>query len=220
MAVIKEGFFSGPSGKIGNLVAARWRGINYLRTRPENYTDANTPLQQATRMKMKLIIDFLKACIPVIRIGFLGHSTPTRAAFHAATSYNYRNGLMGEFPNLAVDYANVMVSRGTLPIADTASCESVEAGKISFTWSTASGIKEAGADDAAILLAYNPSRNYAAYSLQGYIRQAGEAAFTVPSLFSGENVHCYLCFANLAQLTGNSSVEYISDSMYLGKVTV
>lgn len=220
MAVIKTGAFSGPSGKIGNLVAAKWRGINYLRTLPENFNDANTILQQAARMRMKLIIGFLKACLPVIRVGFLGYSTPTRAAFHAATSYNYHKGLTGEFPNLAVDYAHVMVSQGMLPIADVASCESLEAGKISFSWSQTSELNEAGADDTVMLLAYNPSQNCAVYSMQGYIRNEGAAILTVPSIFSGEEVHCYLCFVNLPKLALDSSMEFISDSMYLGKLNL
>ena len=220
MAKINVGAWSGPSGKIGNLVAGSWRGITYLRAMPENFIDANTLLQQATRMKMKLIVKFLKSCNPFIRVGYRGYSTPQMAAFHAATSYNYHHGLTGEFPNLAVDYANIMVSPGTLPIANDASCDAPEAGKISFTWTPDSDMKEAKSDDTAMLLVYNPVRNYAVYSLQGNVRIDGFTVLTVPSIFAGEQVHCYLSFVNLASLTSDPSEEFVSDPMYLGQVKV
>jgi hypothetical protein len=118
MGKIKNGAHSGPSGKIGNLVGSSWRGINYLKTRPEHYHDAKTIVQQTTRTKMKLTIEFLKQCLPVVRIGFIGYSSPTMAAFHAATSYNYHNGIKGTFPDLEVDFSRVLVTRGNLPAAD------------------------------------------------------------------------------------------------------
>jgi len=216
MGKIANGAHSSPSGKIGNLVGSSWRGISYLKSRPVRYRDAKTIVQQTTRMKMKLTIEFLKACIPVIRIGFLGYSTPTQAAFHVATSYNYHHGIKGAFPDLEIDYSQIMVARGNLPAAEQAICEPAGEGKIRFTWMATSEKPGARHDDTAILLAYNPSKRYAVYSLQGSIRADGEAALTVPSDFAGDEVHCYLCFANLPKLAMDPSAEYISDSMYLG----
>lgn len=220
MGKIKIGAWSAPSGKIGNLVAGKWRGINFLRSMPEKFTDANTLLQQEARMRMRLVVKFLKTCKPVIRLGYLGSSTPTRAAFHAATSYNYHHALTGEFPALAVDYPDIMVARGSLPTSESASCQAGTPGVINFTWDAESEMEEAKATDTAIVLVHNPSRNYSVYRTQGISRQDGSANITVPSLFTGEEVHCYLFFANLAKLTAKASEEYISNSMYLGKVTV
>jgi hypothetical protein len=220
MGKITHGVLSGPSGKIGNLVGSSWRGISYLRTRPAHYKDANTIVQQTTRTTMRLTIEFLKACIPVVRIGFLGYSTPSQAAFHAATSYNYHNGIKGTFPNLEIDYSRAMIGRGSLPAAEQATCEPQGECRIRFSWSATSESPGARHDDTAMLLAYNPIKKNAVYSLQGSLRVEGEAILKVPSDFAGEVVHCYLCFANLPNLAQYPSAEYISDSMYLAEVTV
>ena len=216
MGKIANGAHSGPSGKIGNLVGSSWRGISYLKSRPVQYRDAKTVVQQTTRMKMKLTIEFLKACNPVIRVGFLGYSTPTQAAFHVATSYNYHHGIKGTFPDLEIDYSQIMVSRGDLPAAEQAKCEPAGERKIKFLWMATSEKTGARHDDTAILLAYNSSKKYAAYSLQGSIRADGETILTVPPGFAGDEVHCYLCFANLPKLAQEPLAEYVSDSMYLG----
>lgn len=220
MGKIVAGSFSGPSGKIGNLIGSNWRGISYLKARPEHFSDANTLRQQATRMKFKTLVPFSKACLPFIRIGFLGYSTPKLTAYNAATSYNLKNGITGEFPDLELNYARLKLSRGNLPIADSASVETAEPGKINFTWSHNSQMAEAKPEDTTMVLAYNPVRQYAVYLLQGFFRSDGSCQLTVPDIFSGESVECYLSFANLANLTGNASEKNISDSMYLGQVTV
>ena len=218
MGKIKNGVHSGPSGKIGNLVGSSWRGISYLKTRPAHYRDAKTIAQQTTRTKMKLTIEFLKQCLPVVRIGFLGYSSPTRAAFHAATSFNYHNGIRGTFPDLEVDFSRVLVTRGMLPAADQASCEPTGENSIRFTWAAASGQPGARWDDTVLLLAYCPGQKDAACSVQGTIRSDGEATLKVPAGFAGHEVHCYLGFANLPKLTSEPSEKYVSDSMYLGKL--
>jgi hypothetical protein len=219
MGKIKNGALSGPSGKIGNLVGSSWRGISYLKTRPAHYNDANTIAQQTTRTKMKLTIEFLKQCLPVVRIGFLGYSSPTRAAFHAATSFNYHNGIKGTFPDLEVDFTRALVTHGTLPAADEAFCEPAGESRIRFTWTAASDKPGARWDDTVLLLAYCPDRKNAVYNVQGSIRSDGEATLKVLSDFSGHEVHCFLGFANLPKLTSEQLAKYVSDSMYSGKLT-
>ncbi len=159
---------------------------------------------------MKLIIGFLNACAAIVRISFPRHSTPTQEAFHAVTSYNDHNEIKGTFPKLEIDYSQVMVGRGNLPAAEQASCAPAGKGNIRFTWMATSERPGVRSDETVMLLAYFPSKKYAADSLQGSIRKEGEAVLTVPPDFAGEEAHCCLCFANLPNLAQNPSAEWIS----------
>jgi hypothetical protein len=220
MGKIAAGALSGPSGKIGNLIGSSWRGISYLKARPEHYRDANTPKQQAARMRIKMLVPFLKACLPFIRIGFLGYSSTQMTSYNAATSYNLKNGITGEFPGVELNYPSLLLSRGSLPKAEDASVETLEPGKIYFRWGTKSDSPEASLNDTAMVLAYNPGKHYAVYMLQGFFRGDGGCQLTVPESFCGEPMQCYLGFVNMTGLAAEVSEKNISDSMYLGEVTI
>jgi hypothetical protein len=220
MGKISAGALSGPSGKIGNLIGSSWRGISYLKARPEHYKDANTLKQQAARMRIKLLVPFLKACLPFIRIGFLGYSSPQLTSYNAATSYNLKNGITGEFPGLELNYTSLLLSRGRLPGGENASVEILEPGKINFNWSSASKLTEASYKDTAMVLAYNPVKQYGIYQLQGFFRGDGGCQLTVPDSFRGDPMECYLGFVNMTGLAAEVSEKNISDSMYLGELTI
>ena len=97
MGIIKQGILGGLSGKVGNVVGASWKGINYLRAMPTHVANPNTVRQQTYRMKINLVVGFLKSCITLVRIGFSGYAVKM-SAFNAATSLNLAKAITGEFP--------------------------------------------------------------------------------------------------------------------------
>ncbi len=60
MARIKQGFLGNASGKLGNLIFARWRSIETVRQYQPDIQDANTPDQQRQRNRMLALLNFLK----------------------------------------------------------------------------------------------------------------------------------------------------------------
>lgn len=58
MGIIKKGVLGGFSGKVGNVVGASWKGIDYIRTKPDHVFNPNTPKQQAQRSKFKGVQEF------------------------------------------------------------------------------------------------------------------------------------------------------------------
>jgi hypothetical protein len=67
--------------------------------------------------------------------------------------------------------------------------------------------------DKAMLVVYNPSKGLSVSIAAGNTRASGSQVVTVPNLFAGDEVQCYLSFAN-----ANGSV--CSDSQYVGAVDV
>lgn len=49
MAKIPQGILGGLRGRVGNVVGAAWKGINYIRSMPLSVANPNTVLQQAQR---------------------------------------------------------------------------------------------------------------------------------------------------------------------------
>ncbi|MPM74213.1 hypothetical protein SDC9_121198 [bioreactor metagenome] len=70
MGRIKKGALGGFSGKVGNVVGASWKGIDYIRSWPAKVNDPKTKEQLKQRGRFSITLDFLRTITPVLRIGF------------------------------------------------------------------------------------------------------------------------------------------------------
>ena len=71
-----------------------------------------------------------------------------------------------------------------------------------------------------MLLVFNPAKMMSVYLFQGAIRSDGRVEMDVPGDFSGDEVHCYLSFADFGNLVTGQGKDYVSNSVYAGSVTV
>lgn len=213
MATFNKGILGGFSGKVGNVVGGSWRGIDYMRSKPTKVNNPNTPAQQTQRQKFALMIAFLKKIKPVIQAGFKTGSR-RQTAYNSATSYNLKKAVTGTVPNVEIDFAALMVSRGTLMQAQGATALSDNPGEIVFSWNDNSGMGNAQTDDRALILVYNPVREQALFTVEdGPIREDATYTMTVPDSYGGESVETYIGF-----VTADGSEA--SDSSYLGNITI
>ena len=219
MARINQGILGGVSGKVGTVVGGTWKGISYLRSLPASVKDAKSIKQRTTRLRMLLVLQFLQTCTDFIRIGFKGYAIKM-SAFNAATSYNYHHGITGEYPDLTYDFSGILASRGKLTAVDSATCSAPAALKVAVSWTDNTGIGNASSTDTAMLLVFNPEKTRSVYRLQGAIRSDGTVEMDLPQDFSGDEVHCYLAFADFGNLVTGQSKDYVSNSVYAGSVTI
>lgn len=219
MGTIKRGILGGVSGKIGNVVGARWKGIDYLRVLPASVSDAKSPAQITQRNKFAIVIKFLQPITEFIRIGFRGQAVK-QSAFNAAMSYNYHNALTGEYPDTVIDYTMAAVSRGNLPGAVNPVCASEEAAKVSISWEPNTSQGQAADSDVAMVVIYNPTLKEAIYSFNAGIRSDASISIDLPANFSGSDVYCYVCFVVLESALGGQARNAISNSAYAGNVNV
>lgn len=68
-------------------------------------------------------------------------------------------------------------------------------------------------DDKVLLVVYNPAKLQAVSVVGGNTRVEGSQSITVPALFLGDEVQCYIAFQN-----ANQSV--LSDSQYIGSLVI
>lgn len=220
MAIINKGILGGVSGKVGNVVGGSWKGVDYLRSLPAGVKQANSILQQAQRMKFKVLLEFLQPQVELLRIGFKPDAVKM-TAFNAALSYNYQHALLGDFETgFAVDYAAALVAKGNLPAVESLVAESTVAGQISLSWSDNSAQNLAAATDVLFVSCLNPDTKTAYITLNAASRADGSALISLPAPFHGSSLQCYAGFFAIDVLIGTASKNGVSNSVYAGLISV
>ena len=212
MAKILNGILGGFSGKVGNVVGACWNGIDYMRALATSITNPKTPAQLDQRAKFSLIVAFLRPLTAFLRMSFKSASIKM-SAFNAAVAYNIKNAISGVYPNYAIDFTKLVLSRGSLPGVLNPEATSTVPGSIDFTWDNNSYEADANDDDQVFMVVIHPLTNKAVTVVGGNTRASGSDSFVVPELFIGQEVQCYIGFTN-------ANESQVSDSSYAGAVDV
>lgn len=211
MGTIKKGVLGGFSGKVGTVVGASWKGIDYIRSLPANVSNPRTEGQVTQRTKFTVALTFLRPIISYLNVGFKPYAN-RQSAYNAAMSYNVNNAVTGTFPDFAIDYPNVLVSRGSLLGAEDASATAA-AGSITFAWTNNSGVNDAKETDMAMPLAFNISKGQAVFKTNGAERSTETDVLTIPASWTGDDVELYLGFVSNDGLL-------VASSVYLGQKTI
>ncbi len=211
MGTIKDGILGGVSGRIGNLVGATWKDIHYIRTRPAKVRDAKTEKQLSQRSSFSVTMDFLKRITPFIRIGFQAHATGRMTAFNAAMSYNMKHAVTRGDQGMALDWPNVLISKGTLGSVTEVSGR-VSEWELHLHWDTG-GSENSWPDDIAMVVANNTVKGRSIYDLNASKRASGKASLPLPAAWEGDTIETYLAFK-----TDDGAM--VSNSIYIGQYVV
>lgn len=212
MSKISSGILGGFSGKVGNVVGAKWKGKDTMKIKPSSVRNPKTLRQLDQRTRFSTILGFLKPMAEFLRVSFRPYAKKM-TQFNAAMSYNLQHAITGSYPNYSVNYAYALVSRDSLTEAVNGAATSPSKGSVVFTWTDNTGSGSALSSDKAMLLAYIPSKNQAVSSFSNVERDSVTASLIVPDDFSGDLIHLYLAFAN-------AEGSKVSNSVYCGSVTV
>lgn len=211
MGKISQGILGGLSGKVGNVVGGNWKGIDYIRIKPSSVANPRTEGQVNQRTKFATTLSFLQANKAFIKIGYKSFANK-RTEFNAAMSYILNNAITGTAPNFVIDYANALISRGSLSGVLNAATDLTTAGEASFSWGDNSAEGNANATDKAMVLVYNPSKKESIYTLTGADRTVGTQTISLPNTYSGDNVELFMAFVS-------EDGSQVSNSIYLGSGT-
>jgi hypothetical protein len=211
MGTISKGILGGFSGKVGTVIGGSWKGIDYMRSKP-SVSGVKSPAQVDHRAKFSTVLQFLHPLTAFLRIGFKSQAMKM-SAFNAAVAYNFSNAVTGFYPNYSIDYAQALISRGSLTEVLNPTAVSTTAGEIEFSWEDNSSDADAMADDKAVLVVYNPNKRRVVTLEGGNTRTGGSQGIIVPSSFSGDEVQCYISFQ-----TADGSV--ISNSQFVNGLIV
>lgn len=212
MAILKNGPNGGFSGRVGSVVGYQWRGKDVIRGLPRLTSKKRSPAQLANQLKMKLTQQFLKSCIGFIRDGFRNEAEQrVMSAFNVAMSYNKKQAIAGEYPDLVFDYSKALVSMGGVPAMKEGTAMWTNTG-LKLRWTNDSGKDGASyRDNLWVLLLFPDYENCEAYFNQAS-RDKGEEIISVRPHQLGKPVHVYTSFT---RYNGSD----FSPSSYLGLIT-
>ncbi|MCX2477996.1 DUF6266 family protein [Pedobacter sp. MC2016-15] len=166
------------------------------------------PFQQQLEENEKsaLLLSFLNNIDMAIEIGFMNYGRKS-SILKTAIKYN-QDIITGEFPNLAIDYAKVIISKGSLysPLAKIIKPTSL--GCINVWWYF--DAEQENPNDRATILMYNPDKQDYMF-VTGLVRRE-DRGFCYNRTKRDLNcvMHVYLFFVS-------EDKKSVSDSIYLGK---
>ena len=208
MAKLKHGFDPGLSGSLGQVVFCKWKDTVYVRRRPTYNRDNRSPKQLAQQEKYAVAAPFLQSIKELAKQSFFDPRSNVHPS-NSARSLTVRNAIAGEYPNLYLVHEMLYLAYGNLPGPEN---PEVYAGEEAahFTWQNQSLPGIAKANDAAILVAFNPETNACYYSIGGVTRSMEKGTLSIP-VQGGQELHTWLAFVNASRTDASRSV-------YTGKI--
>ena len=114
MAKNTKGILGDISGTLGDRVYSHWRGVPVIRSAPGPRKKKSSPAQLAQQASFRLISKFLQPLNSLLSVSF-GEQNKKMTAANAAMQHNLKAAITGNYPDLAIDPARVLISRGALP---------------------------------------------------------------------------------------------------------
>lgn len=213
MGTIKQGILGGFSGKVGTVIGSSWKGISYMRGQAQHVKNPRSAGQLNQRSKFSLALSFLQPVVPYIRIGYKSQAAK-QTEFNAAMSYTIKNAITGSYPNYALDYTKIVVSKGGLTqVTGATATWDNNRNEVKIDWTDNSGVGNALATDKAMPFIYNKAKGETIYDTAGATRATHTQSLTVPNDWEGDKVEVYLGMVS-------DDGKEVADSIYLGEVTL
>ena len=210
MGKIKEGILGGFSGKVGAVIGASWKGIEYMRGLPHKSNKPRTDGQLAQQMVFTLHREFCGGAIEFVDDCFQNYEKHT--PMNSAISYNMINATTGIYPDLRVDFPNFMYSKGDLLGTWQPQAVSVTPQTLDLSWQNGLFNPMCSADDIVIALVYDPvSREFATFP-QAAKRSDGMVQLELPGNFIGHGVHTYLSFYSKSRNISSTN-QYVGETI-------
>ncbi|MFP5081108.1 DUF6266 family protein [Pedobacter sp. JCM 36344] len=208
MGKIKKGILGGVSGKVGAVVGAHWRGIDYLRGLPKLQTKPRTDLQHAQTSKLTLFRGFLLGIASTVEKCFQNHTKYTE--MNAALSYNMTHAVAGSYPEFEVDFPALLFAKGELLGSWGPKALSKETSQLTVCWKNRpfSNMSAAG-DKVQVIMYCVETEEFHIYEQIG-TRSDKSVTLAIEGGVSGHTVHCYLSFYSEA-FKISSTNEYIGE---------
>lgn len=211
MATIINGILGSFTGTAGPISGYMRNGKNFVRSRRRKSDAPMTPKRLAQQQKIKVCNEFTR---PFCGTGFFNKTFP--AYGHSGTGFNRATGaimnlaIVGTYPDTAIDYAEVLISKGPLPGAKNALAAVNGDGNIRFNWEDNSETGSAKANDKVILGAFFQATKTALFTIGAALRKDGQAVLEIPKM-SGEIAETWIGFLS-------NDEKDAGDSAYSGRV--
>ena len=210
MGKYEVGVLGNFNGKIGTVVGAKWKGIEYMRHKGRKSKKPRSAAQLEQQARFSCVASFVQKFTDLLMACYT--DTPELTAINHAFAGIYANAIIGAYPSFSLDYSKVQLCKGTLHNAFSLAALAAGNGIVKFTWADNTSGNNAKATDKAVLIVYCPELDQAIYTLQGAERRSGADNLNVMN-FTGKLVETWIAFMS-------ANGQLVSSSYYTGQLTV
>lgn len=213
MSIVSQGILGGFSGKTGPVIGSSWKGRAVMRSKPIYKKNRSfTQPQMNQQEKFKIMMAFLRSIDYLLNLTYKTNNKG-RNGFQEAFSANLKDAVAGTESPFSIDYANVKMAYGTIPVLSPVTLTAEASNMVKFSWNASidSGNK-ASIADRAIAVLYSPDDNLFLTS-HFNTRRSDLEVLVDAALFTGKTVHGWFFF-----LSDDESKA--SNSQYAGTITV
>lgn len=199
-AVLSQGILGPVKNKVGGVVAASWKGINYVRgyVKPSN---PNSAAQQVQRTFFGAIVTAATLILATVIQPFWDPFETQQSGFNGFMQYNLDN------MSTPFDYADMVVAKGSLE-GETLTSAVYAASTVTLSW-TPSGLGNGEDTDPAYGVVYDADNNIAFVSDGTDTRVDGTIAMVIGAGRTATSLHAYLFFTR-----GTGETLVVSNSTY------
>lgn len=213
MGTFSKGILGGFSGKVGNVVGARWRGKDIMRSLPTRGTYTPTPAQLDQRDRFKTAVLFLTP-IKDILSAYFGKPQGDKSCFNLATGYHIKYALLPDgLNNYIIDYPKVLIGKGDLRGLSNASVTPNPNQELNIVWDDNSGQGNAADTDELVIVVYCEGLNLFETANPAGTRNLTTVQMPLPAYWSGLDVHVWATFVT-------ADKKLAATSTYLGLVSL
>lgn len=181
MAFMRHGILDGFSGKVGTVVGARVYGVQHMRARPIFNKRRNSTAVDIVKTKFELATRFIQSMKSIVAQTF--EANPGMSSYSSATSDALQNAITGTYPDLQLDYSNVLVARGPIRILSASPIAVQEGTGIRFTWNPDDGFPLPDESlHKVVLIFYHPKTDSSMMKISDANRKDGTVFVDLPHL--------------------------------------
>lgn len=213
MALIKNGQVGDFTGKIGNVVVAKWKDLTVGRSTPKKSTKPLTLKQLTQQLRFKLVGEFFNRISDLIQIGYQS-GTGKLTAVNAAVKEHIDKVIIGVYPNFTLDYPKITISvpfnKAEVDSGFNTKAVPVANHSVEVTWSLSdyANIRTLPTDQLYAAFYSVEQKRFLLYTA-GAARSELTTTIRLPQVFIGNTLHAYCFFAS-------ADAKLVSYSEYLG----
>lgn len=219
MAIYNGGILDEYKNKIGNVVGRRWRGLDVISKYQPHVKNPNTKRQVEARWRFREASRLARDFRWIVGMGFGGVTAGTKCPPRGAFVRENIPAIEFTYPDtIDVDYTMLKVAMGNHlsgTFGTPASTDPLTV-KVSFSYDASRLGTDMG--DKVFLVGYNPVDGTMCYS--EFRADEGNLEMTVPTSWNGAEVYVYGFVVGESALTVVNSPDDVSNSKYIGKVTI
>ena len=214
MGKLNLGILGGFSGTVGTVVGStNKKGEDIIRAKSKRARPASSAGQVKQQAKFGMVTGFMQGVNPVLKTGLKYSATAEGISPYVyACRHALVNAITGTDESPELDYANVMLSEGTLNRIPGATAAQTDNGVV-FNWSDTIEGFTGKVTDNVCLVVYNVTNGELSFSTDT-VRSVKTATVPVPFNTAGDTLLFYLFFRSA------SDPLQVSTSQYLGSAEI